>query len=121
MIHNIQRLLYLCHVKNDLNRKRRRFYYYMYEGAPQYKAAEHMKKTKHISVKEAMIGYSKAQQDMKAMTKEMRAMRIEMGVRIVWGDSGNIHHVVFQGGRIMSPAFRDYYEAELFEMAMFKR
>lgn len=126
MISNIQRLLYLCHIKNDLNRKRRRFYYYMnhYDrrvwnsDTHEYVSIEVPQK--HISVWHAKRGYRKAQREMKAMTKEMRAMRIEMGARIIWGESGNIIAVEYQEHRVPASLFKSYYEAEVFEMELFK-
>jgi hypothetical protein len=89
MIANLQRLIYLCQVKNDLNRKRRRFYYYMNKprmkrkcnGSPE-KCLAIINKTggytcrgyhyhpsgdKHISVETAMKGYHQAQKQMKAI------------------------------------------------------
>lgn len=120
MVHNIQRLLYLCHLKNELNRKRRRFYYYMYSGVAQYKSGQ-MKKRKHIGIERAREGYRKAQQEMRAMTREMSAMRLEMGARLVWTNHGAIGYVDFNGKRVPKESFKSYYEAELFEMGIFKR
>ena len=126
MIHDLQRLIYLCQVKNDLNRRRRRFYYYMnhdwtyqcINGKYQYAAGD--KPEKHITRWHAKRGYRKAQLDMKSMTKEMRQMRLDMGVRLIWTDHGAIGAVEFQGARIEAKDFKRYYEAEVFEMEMFK-
>ncbi len=126
MVHNIQRLIYLCQIKNDLNRKRRRFYYYMshYDrrvwnsDTNEYISIE--APVKHITLWHAKRGYRKAQRDMKAMTKEMRAMRLDMGARIIWGESGNIIAIEYQGGRLHAGLFKRYYEAEVFEMSLFR-
>lgn len=126
MLNNIQRLIYLCHIKNELNRKRRRFYYYMnhYDqrmwnpDTNEYVINDVPKK--HISLWHAKRGYRKAQRDMKAMTKEMRAMRLDMGARLEWGESGNITAVLYQGRRVPAKSFNMHYEAELFELEMFK-
>jgi hypothetical protein len=34
--------------------------------------------------------YENTKQDMKAMTKDMRALRVEMGAQFVWSDHGAI-------------------------------
>ena len=108
-INNMQRLIYLCHTKNELNRKRRRFYYLMGD------------KNSPISKKQAEEGYRSAQSAMKAMTQEMRAMRVEMGVEFVWNDGGLISAIKFNGGRLCQTKFKQYYESEVFEMELFGR
>lgn len=126
MASDIQRLLYLCQVKNDLNRKRRRFYHYMNHDVHfgsvngEYKYYTGDAPEKHITRWHARRGYRKAQRDMKSMTKEMRQMRLDMGVRLIWTDHGAIGAVEFQGARIEAKDFKRYYEAEVFEMEMFK-
>jgi hypothetical protein len=84
---------HLVYLKNELNRKRRRFYYYWSDcswhrehtivgGAKWHKG--------FMTKKQAWDGYKKAQSDMKSMTAHMRQIRKEIGASLIWGDSGNI-------------------------------
>lgn len=115
-------LYYLAHlvmVKNDLNRKRRRFYALMNPGRESvlvHPADEkhydpkwdfqnrgysftHLPKPMHkaYSKMEAERGYRKAQRDMKAMTKHMRQVREELGAQFVWGSGGQIMGIKHEG------------------------
>ena len=119
---SLQRLIYLCHLKNELNRKRRRFYYiWSYLAGHSYQAD----KTKHRShksftIKSARAGYVKARENMKAMTAEMRRMRVEVGARFVWNDGGLISAIEFDGRRISQKHFKKFHDAEVFELEFFK-
>lgn len=118
---SLQRLIYLCQIKNDLNRKRRRFYYYLRAGLERRRVGfENRPVKKHIDVAFATKGYRQAQKDMKAMTQEMRKMRIDCGVRFIWNDGGLIEAIQTGGGkRLSQKMFKKYYEAEIFEMELF--
>ena len=141
MVHNLQRLIYLVHIKNELNRKRKRFYYYMTatgrdmkckgdHSQPQFygkckpttcrgKHWVRFEKDKHISRSEARIGYSKARDEMKAMTSEIRCARISIGAELKWDKNWRVEAILFEGKRIKAKDFPKYYEAECFEMEVF--
>ena len=100
MNYGIQYLCHLVQTKNDLNRKRRRFYSILnvrtkYLGqdangkAMIAEYAMHMAYTREM----AEAGYRQAQADMKAMTPEMRVARKEINARFVWSDHGAISHI----------------------------
>src|SRR6185369_13095963 len=91
----IERLVHIVLRKNDLNRRRRRFYYHRY-----------VSKNSHITQTDAIAGYRKAQQDMKAMTPTMRILRKEIEAKFVWDDRGAIHAVIYQGVRIEEREFK---------------
>ena len=122
MNYGIQYLCHLVQTKNDLNRKRRRFYNLINPGHKSYKLAAddrtRLKKLKQAEKKgiaewshtydwlrvpnsipcaytKAYVqsAYKKAQREMKAMTPEMRRVRKVIGARFRWGDSGNIQSV----------------------------
>lgn len=119
----MQTLIYMCHKKNELNRRRRRFYYIWSFLAGHHYQANESKKRELIgfTVKSAWKGYKKAQTEMKAMTKEMRTMRIECGARFIWNDGGLITHLELgDGRRIPQTSFKKFYEAEVFENELFK-
>jgi hypothetical protein len=99
MNYALQHLAHLVQVKNDLNRKRRRFYYianprdhikleYTSSG-PCYR---HTKGQVHYaySKMEAIEGYENAKREMKAMTPLMREVRLSTGARLCWTDGGSI-------------------------------
>lgn len=120
---------YLCHlvqVKNDINRRRRRFYALLNPGTKSYKlAADDQTRIKmqakmekanklewtHLwqwvsvprpshpaySRMDAHKGYYQAQREMKSMTSYMRRIRTELGARFIWNDGGLITHVKFEG------------------------
>lgn len=117
----LQRLIYLCHIKNDLNRKRRRFHYYLSAGHSRRKVNfENKPIPKHINIHEASKGYRKAKSDMRAMTKEMRRMRVDMGVRFIWSLHGAIDAIQLSDkSRLDKKHFKKFYEAEIFEMELF--
>lgn len=119
----IQRLIYLCHKKNELNRKRRRFYYWMNFGRRNVMRLARGEKGLgkcHISATKASKGYYDAQQEMKSMTHTMRKMRVEMGVKFIWNDGGLIEAIELSNKvRLKQTHFKKFYEAELFEMEFF--
>ena len=104
MNHQLCYLAVLAQKKNDINRRRRRFYSLIERktkylgrdarGEPMIaKHPRHKSYTKRAAIK----GYRQAQADMKAMTKEMREVRKLAGARLHWGDSGNIQAIVVNG------------------------
>lgn len=123
---NLQRLIYLCHLKNELNRKRRRFHYYMMDQTSKWdhennRCKKSYELKKHISPEEAKRGYKQAQVDMKAMTTEMRQIRLANGAKFIWTDHGAIGHIALSNGEgIDARYFKNYYEAEMFEQIVFK-
>ncbi len=88
---SVEKLVFLVNMKNDLNRKRRRFYYYKRRD-PIYKD----RKPSHISSQEGEDGYQLAKREMKAMTAEIRALRMELGARFVWDDNGRVAAIRFK-------------------------
>lgn len=125
MNNSLQYLIYLCQVKNDLNRKRRRFYYYMNVQEPIWnKDFQRWERTfeapKHISYEEAKRGYKLAQTQMKAMTSEMRQIRLVNGVKFIWTNHGAIGHIALSNGEgIDQRFFKNYYDYEVFEQIVF--
>ena len=120
---SLQRLIYLCHVKNELNRKRRRFYNVMSGNigkltpCPPTNFALYWRerKTNHISKAEATEGYEIAKRDMKAMTYEMRQLRIALNVYIAWGTGGQITAVHNGSQPIPAKEFEKHHDDEVFE------
>jgi len=95
MNYGIQYLCYLVQTKNDLNRKRRRFYsilnvrtkYLGQDANGKVMIADyamHMAYTREI----AEAGYVQAQAAMKAMTPEIRKARKEINARFRWAFGG---------------------------------
>lgn len=123
---SLQKLIYLCHKKNELNRKRRRFYNVMSGNigvltpCPSERFAAYWRKreTNHISKAEAKAGYEKAKRDMKAMTPEMRQLRIDLDVQIIWGTGGQIVSVHRGSQRIPAKDFKKYHDDEVFEQVV---
>ena len=71
-------LIHLAHTKNEINRKRRRFY-----------SALSGDKT-HISAAEALTGYHNAKEENKLLTPDFSKIRRLIGAKIHWGLSGGI-------------------------------
>lgn len=113
---SLQKLIYLCYVKNELNRRRRRFYYY---GSPTSWYSQHTKfgnAGKPYTKEQAKAGYEKAKQDMKALTAEMREIRMSIpNTRIHWGSGGQIISVHHGSTRILAKDFKKYFLNEEFE------
>ena len=99
MNYALQHLAHLVQVKNELNRKRRRFYCinnnfkridvsvtttpsYRWE----YKYVKHKAFTRTFAKKQ----YKLAQKQMKEMTAKMKELKKHCGAKLVWGGSGNI-------------------------------
>lgn len=105
-----QHLLALCHMKNELNRRRRRFYGIAHPRYPR-KASD-----VPVDVKAyALAGYNQAKKDMKSMTQDMRSIRVAMNAKFIWSDHGSISACVVEGRIISHKDFKKYYEAEMFE------
>lgn len=115
---------HLVYLKNQLNRRRRRFYSLMnpepiripiepknvkhFKNAHSYTnyqgkklAMLVMQKPMHplYSIVDATAGYEKAKLDMKSMTAHMRQIRTEIGANLIWGDSGNIQAIELDNKR----------------------
>ena len=90
----LQHLAHLVQIKNELNRKRRRFYHLYHDeirctkagGAIYYKRKTH----KSFSYKYARAMYNKTKQEMKSMTQEMRETRKLIDASLVWSSWGEI-------------------------------
>lgn len=98
---------YLVHVKNELNRKRRRFYNIANErktiykkrtaGTPNHYTMEFVK-TVHVKHKSytkahAQAMYKQTKEEMKAMTAEMRRVRKLLGADLIWTNHGAIDRI----------------------------
>lgn len=100
----LEKLIYLIHKKNDVNRKRRRFYRLMNQ--------------KYLSYREQaeyMVGYCKAQDEMKAMTPAIRELKRELGARIEWNAGGMQRSVRIGDKTIHYSSFQrisDMYETD---------
>jgi len=104
MNYGIQYVCYLVHKKNELNRKRRRFYsiinprkryvreppsiHFAYGVCVEVKT----KRKRRVPITKAYAKkmYRATQREMKAMTAEMRRARKEINARYVWSDHGAI-------------------------------
>lgn len=115
---SVQHLLALCHQKNELNRRRRRFYNLMsfgYRNATRLARGEKGLGVCHIDSPSARKGYEQAKADMKAMTANMRSIRETMRAKFVWSDHGAISACIVDGRVINHKDFKKHYEAEMFE------
>lgn len=108
MNNSLQRLIYLCHLKNELNRRRRRFYYHTYNGSSEF-----------MSEYQARRGYKKAQSDMKLLTPEIKRLCKEHQAKIEWNCGGLIASLMLREYWIDQKSFKKFYDAELFEMEVF--
>lgn len=120
-------MMHLIQTKNDLNRKRRRFYSIMsgrrdyvriHPEDKKYKKEKdygwgHMMTVIHshpaYSKSDGKRGYEKTKQEMKAMTKLMREVRKELEAQYHWDNRGAIHSVSYRGVR--------YYEQDIARLA----
>lgn len=108
MNYALQRLAHLIQVKNELNRKRRRFYCIANNRVlVDYDDHHHMSykwkyvKHKSFTKKFANTQYRLIQQQMKSMTPEMRELRKQCGASIIWGCSGNIQGIKISDKRYL--------------------
>jgi len=111
---NINELIMLVQKKNDLNRRRRRFYYRMSEEYIKSQYPTHKQKAFHLN------GYIKAQNDMKAMTKMMRKARTEIDAKFVWNDGGMISDVIYQEKYINHSEYKRYVDAHCVETILLR-
>lgn len=115
----LQYLLALCHKKNELNRKRRRFYNLANPRARHY--SERNRHVEQSKQPQYLPGYEQAKKDMRAMTAEMRQLRKILSVEFRWTHSGSIRSVnqLGESGYITtaysSREFKEAYESEIFE------
>lgn len=137
---SLQTLIYLVHIKNELNRKRKRFYYYMNVtgrymkcrgdlSQPQFNGKckpttcrgmhwVRFETDRHISRSEARKGYNKAAEEMQGMTAQIRSLRMDLGARLIWDKNWRVEAIVCGDRRIKAKDFLKYYEAEVFEMEL---
>ena len=123
MKYGIQYLCHLVETKNSLNRRRRRFRAiarpssrHVFKLSPMF--GDHWEELppkpehKTISFKYAEKMYRITQLEMISMTKEMRALRTELGVKFNWTDRGTIGSIKFEGTKLDLPMIallaRDY-------------
>lgn len=92
--YGIQYVAHLVHVKNEINRKRRRFYNLFNNRS---KLSRKMKKLYPKAYARHM--YEQAKLEMKAMTLEMRRARLEVGARFRWSNHGAISCIDHDGKR----------------------
>jgi hypothetical protein len=108
MGHSLQYLAYLVHTKNNLNRKRRRFSAIMNNRTGHeydfknnlFKRGRYIRH-KSFTKKFAVQMYKQCKRDMKAMTKEMRTIRTEIGARFAWSDHGAISWIVLENKKYL--------------------
>ena len=113
---NFLYLMHLVQTKNDLNRKRRRFYSIMsgnkcyirlHEKDKRYEKSRDWANYGHhivvvdfhpaFSKVDAKRGYEQAKKDMKAMTKHMKEVRKALGAKYFWDWRGAIAGVRYEG------------------------
>lgn len=68
---------------------------------------------------EAKHGYKQAQQEMKAMTQDMRELRVALRIQNVWSNHGAIREVIAGGQRYGYKDFERAAWAENMEVAIF--
>ena len=112
---DINQLVYMVELKNDINRKRRRFYYW---GGDRKRSARSTitnkwyvyqpKSLNHIGKTSAWKGYMAAQTEGKKFMPQLRAACKELGVKLRWGDSGNIQAIYYNGETIEAHKFGRY-------------
>jgi hypothetical protein len=113
MNYGIQYLCYLVQKKNDLNRKRRRYYYAINPGLRKqyipnarventgdfelnssecnvFVYVPRRRKRGSVTKRQAKKLYKQTQKEMKSMTPEMRKVRKEINARLVWSAHGAI-------------------------------
>lgn len=96
MNYAVQHLAHLVLVKNELNRKRRRFYYLMHPRgrwiAGDRRYSHPRNKPNHKSFPKTYVRnmYREACTEMRALTKQMRELRKAGGILINWGTCWNI-------------------------------
>jgi hypothetical protein len=122
MNYGIQYVCWLVHKKNELNRKRRRFYHILnsrqkyvegYDGVlrPVWKKRRRVPITKAYARKM----YKVTKEEMKAMTAEMRKARKEINAQYIWSSWGAIKRVEV-GDEVYAPdliaRMSDMWEAD---------
>lgn len=95
----------LAYQKNELNKRRRRFYNYWVgniEPSP-------------YTAQQAEAGYRQAQEDMKKLTPIMKIIMKETNAVICWNSSGGINHVLDKntGTYHHNKTFKKYYDDEV--------
>lgn len=95
----INRLIHLAHRKNEINKRRRRFYNHYSNGQRKFKLNDQAF---------YLNGYVKAKVDMKAMTPIMREIRKELNVKFQWDDSGRIWSLTYEGATIHFKEFKKF-------------
>ena len=108
MNNSLQRLIYLAYKKNQLNKRRTRFYYHLNFG-----------KRTHITKKDAAYHYRLVVKEMKALTPEMRQLRQRLDAKLIWDDNWHIRGVLHDTVLISEDKFRSFYDSELFDMEVF--
>jgi hypothetical protein len=124
---NLGYMMHLIQTKNDLNRKRRRFYAIMHGRKEYIRLHEQDKRYRkekdycngHIitvvhfhpaySKVEGKRGYQQTKEAMKAMTKHMKEVRIALRAKYHWDCRGAIHSVSYEGVR--------YHEKDIARLA----
>lgn len=134
---------HLVYLKNQINRRRRRFHNLIDPGKDcididprdahlydpkfinvwtnwhgQAEAYVIVPNPRFISKKKATSGYEQAKADMRAMTPEMRRVRKEIGVSLTWGNSGNIIGFRFENKWYGKQAIEELHENYVAERIM---
>jgi len=102
MNYGIQYLAHLVQIKNDLNRKRRRFYHLANPSARNDRQRQYGTRSlphKSFSREYAKEMYKLAKLEMKAMTPEMRRARKEINASLTWTSHGAIGYIIYNDQR----------------------
>ena len=94
---SITKLISMCHQKNEINKRRRRFRYYATNGR------------RHITSKEGFYGYELAKKDGVRFGKELRKYREQLNAKFYWNDSGGLVRVIVEGLSISCKIFKQYH------------
>lgn len=106
-MYSLQYLAHLVLTKNELNRRRRRFYSLInvrtkwigYDANHKPMIAEYARHPAYTA-EEASQGYNKACADMRAMTAHMRDVRKALGAKFKWAYAGwHVERIEMEGKR----------------------
>lgn len=96
---SLYQLIYLVEKKNEVNRRRRRFWHRIQDAR---------KSGDKLAVAFAVNGYLEARKEKRSMTRPISNIRRELKAKIVWNAGGMMTHVLYEGQRIHYKEFKKY-------------
>jgi len=91
---DINLLVFLVAKKNDINRRRRRFYHIMASARKWDTTQSKLVTIDSSEYKRGLAGYNRGKLEMKSMTPVIRKLRKELNARLIWGGSGNVCYIL---------------------------